>query len=103
MVKMKLPETIEFKLALKQLELFQKDQLAYLNALIGCDTVRVLMNNIYKAIVSSGRLTAIDDLPVGDKKELWLTAKDFSQDRLNNEGMIQMAHVLYLLEFLLNL
>jgi hypothetical protein len=98
-----IPQSIEYKLAIKQLETFQKDQIGYLNGLVGCDSVRVLMNNIYGSFVRANRFTAIEDLPIDQKKELWLTAKDFSKDRLNNEGMIQMAHVLYLMEYLLSL
>lgn len=100
---MKNPETIEYKLAMLQLGTFQKDQLGYLNGLIGCDSVRKLMLSLYLNFVNGNKLSAIETLTENEKKDIWLTANDIVGDKLERDALVQFAKILYFLEYLLSI
>jgi hypothetical protein len=99
----KLPETIEFKLAVRQMDSFQRNQIGFLNTIVSSDNMRKHLYAAYVQVVNGGCLVAIELLAEGEKKDIWLTAKDFVNGKLEKDEAAKFAKILYLIEFLLNL
>lgn len=88
-------------LAKSQVALFQKDNTTWMDLLITSDCIRGIMFTAYNSLVRDRKIKAIEDMEQGDKENIWLSAKEFAKDRLNDEQLIELSKGLVSLEYLL--
>jgi hypothetical protein len=87
----------------KQAELFEKDNIAYTEALLRLTGSRKMMVWLYDILKNYKYLVPIEDLEKEAKEKMWLTVKDICNGRLEDkEKAIQMCKAFYALEYFLN-
>lgn len=89
------------QLAQKQVELFQNNNIAWMDAMVTSDCIKGIMCIAYRAFVREKKITAIEDMPIGEKKKLWEQAKEFAKNRLNQQEMVDLCRSLLTLEYML--
>lgn len=88
-------------LAKKEVESFQNNNLVWMECLVTCDCTKSIMEIAYRTLVRERKIKAIEEMDHASKENIWSTAKEFSKDRLDTEGLIKMAKSLIALEYLL--
>jgi hypothetical protein len=83
----------------KQMDAFDRDNIAFCNCLVLGDGLRKSMNEVYRAIIKHGLAPKIEELPQHEKEVLWLRANDIAgKNFLNKEQMIELSKALYVIE-----
>ena len=83
----------------KQMELFDKDNVTFVNCLVFGEGMRKSMIEIYRAIVKYGMAPKIEDLPVPEKEKIWIRANAVAEKRLmDKEQLIELSKALYVIE-----
>lgn len=90
-----------YNLAKEQSELFQKDNIAWMECLITCECTKSIMEIGYNVLVRSKKIDPIEAMLIEEKEKLWESAKEFAKERLNNKELIRVCKGLVTLEFLL--
>lgn len=88
-------------LARKESEIFQKDNIAWMECLVTCDCTKTIMELGYKILVRQNKITPIEKMAQVDKENLWGQARDFAKGRLDREGLMKMCRGLITLEYFL--
>lgn len=96
------PDFLEYRLGLGQADLFMRDNIKYIDGLIGCESVRGMMVSLYKILINRGLLTAIEHLTTEHKTDLWEQTKEFANGKLDRDNMISLSRSLYTMEYFLN-
>ena len=91
-----------YQLAVKQAEIFQKDNVAWMGAMVTSSCIKSIMCYAYGGLVRDGKIKPIEDMTLDEKTNLWNQAKEFSNGQLDQSGLVQVAKTLITLEFLLN-
>lgn len=83
----------------KQMDVFERDNIAFCNCLVFGQGLRKCMLHVYSAIIKHGFAPKIEDLPIAEKEVLWLRAKDVAGEiLLGKEEMIELSKALYVIE-----
>lgn len=82
----------------KQMELFDRDNITYVNCLVFGEGMRKSMIEVYRAIVKYGIVPKIEDLPVPEKEKIWLRANAVAENRIAKEQLIELSKALYVIE-----
>lgn len=83
----------------KQMDVFDRDNVAFVNCLVFGEGLRNSMIEVYKAIVKYKIAPRIEELPVPEKEKLWLRANAVAEKRLmDKEQLIQLSKSLYVIE-----
>lgn len=83
----------------KQMDVFDKDNIAFCNCLVLGNGLRRSMVEVYNAIVRYKLATKIEELPIHQKEKLFIQAKEIAgNNALNKEGMIELCKALYAIE-----
>lgn len=85
----------------KQAELFVANNIGYCEFMVTATTPRTILNLVYNYLVRDGKITALENLTLDEKRMSWETAKDFAKGRLNETELIEVVKSLHALEFLL--
>lgn len=93
---------IEYRLGLKQIALLQDNNVAFMDGLVTCDSIRGLMHRIYTAFVARKLINPIEQMEIKEKEDLWMLTKEISSDRLDTGESVKLSRILYCMEFLLN-
>ncbi len=88
-------------LARKQAELFQNDNINWMETLITCECTKSIMEIGYNVLVRQKVITPIEDMAQEDKLKLWESAKEFANGRLDQKQLVRVAKSLLTLESLL--
>lgn len=88
-------------LAKKQSELFQQNNIVWMECLVTCECTKSIMELGYNILVRKNKIVPIEKMAQSDKENLWKTAKEFSKNRLDKNGLIKMAKGLVTLEYFL--
>ena len=79
-------------------ELFEKDNASFIEAMVTLHTVRKLMVWVYCTLLADKKMSPIENLSIEEKKSLWHDAIQFSNGRLNKEQNLELSKVLYVLK-----
>lgn len=90
------------ELGKKQVDMFSSNHLTYMNCIVTCEGMRNIMMTVYKSLVHSKRLIALEEMPQDHKLQVWETAKEISNGRMDKKGTIQLSKILYTIEYYLN-
>jgi hypothetical protein len=82
----------------KQMELFDKDNVTYVNCLVFGEGMRKSMIEVYRAIVKYGIAPKIEDLPVAEKEKIWIRANAVAENRIAKDQLIELSKALYVIE-----
>lgn len=82
----------------KQMELFDKDNVTFVNCLVFGEGMRKSMIEVYRAIVKYGIAPKIEDLPVLEKEKIWLRANAVAENRIAKDRLIELSKALYVIE-----
>lgn len=88
-------------LAIKQVELFQQDNVAWMECLIICECTKSIMEIGYNNLVRQKVITEIEKMSLEEKNKLWELTKEFCAGRLSAHEMKRVAKGLVCLEYLL--
>ena len=99
---MKTISEITIELVKKHIEIFHQNNVVFMNCLVTGNGLKGIFLSVYNTLIISKKIIAIELLPVDQKKELWEGAKEFADNRLNNEDCIKFSKCLYVLEYFLN-
>lgn len=84
---------------IKQMDVFDKDNIAFCSCLVSGEGLRKCMIEVYRAILKHGLATAIEELPHHEKEKLWQRALAVCDGKvLNKEQMIDLSKSLYVIE-----
>lgn len=86
----------------KQTELFERDHMAYTDALCIGDSVRNLMSNVYLSLVGGNKVLSVERWDRIKKEELWEQTKDIANGRLSQPKLIELSYALIAIEYFLN-
>lgn len=89
------------ELGKKQADLFTSNNIAYMELLVTGDCNRSILNTCYNILIRTKKIKPIEDWEVGDKRNVWETAKETAKDRMDNEGLIELSKALITLEYFL--
>lgn len=87
----------------KQTNDFMNNNVGFIEGLITLDVPIKLMLLCYKSLVIKRLIKELELLPIDQKNTIWEQAKEFANDRLNKDQLIDLCRSLYALEYLLNL
>lgn len=83
----------------KQMDVFERDNIAFVNCLVLGEGLRRCMIEVYRAIVRYGIAPRIEELDNFEKEKLWLRANDVAgKGLLNKEQLIELSKALYVIE-----
>jgi hypothetical protein len=83
----------------KQMDAFDRDNIAFCNCLVLGEGLRRSMNEVYRAIVKYGLAPKIEELPQHEKEKIWLQAKDVAgKNYLDEKQMLELSKALYVIE-----
>lgn len=82
-----------------QIELFESNQVLYMDAYCNGAGIRDIMNGYYNRLVADKKIIAIENLDPEYKKELKSTAIEIADGRLNVDGMVQLCKCLQVLAY----
>lgn len=83
----------------KQMDVFERDNVAFCNCLVFGNGLRKCMMYVYLAIVRHKLAPRIEDLPQHEKEKLWLRANEVAANySLDKEQMIELSKTLYVIE-----
>jgi len=88
-------------LARKQVDLFQNDNVGWMETLITSDCIKSIMELGYKILVRDGKITAIEKMDQAEKESLWNSAGEFAKGRLGREDLVRVCRGLVALEYFL--
>lgn len=88
-------------LAKKQVLLFEKDHISWMNLLVTSVCVRKIMFMAYNSLVNHKNIRPIQDMSEKEKSTIWESAKEFAKDRLKKDELVQVSKALISLEYLL--
>jgi hypothetical protein len=92
-----------WRVARKEVAVFESNNLAYTDELIFCNARRHLMVWFYAYLVSSKKAPRIEDLELEVKKEMWAFVKELCAGKTNDsKRMKEIAKVFYLIEYFIN-
>lgn len=84
-----------------QSDIFLKDNIGYMNAVIVLSVPFGIMDACYNVLTRTGKMMHIEVLPEQQKIGIYEMAKDISAGRLDREGLIKLSHLLLTLEYFL--
>lgn len=87
--------------AKKQVELFQNDNVAWMNVFITSEAIKTIMETAYRVLTREKKVVEIENMAQSDKKTLWETANDFAKGKLAKDELIRVCKGLVALEYLL--
>jgi len=90
------------ELGYKQARICNEDSVNYINCLVKGRGLRMIMEMVYKSLLTAKRISRIEELPIEEKMTLWEQTKEFANDTLNLPETIKLSKCLYALEYLLN-
>jgi len=90
-----------FELARKQADIFQKDNVAWMGAMVASSCIKSIMCYAYGGLVRDGKIKDIELLPDEEYSNILVQAEEFSKGQLDQDGIKQVAKVLITLEYLL--
>lgn len=83
----------------RQMEVFEKDNIAFVNVLVFGSGLRKSMNEVYRAIVKYKIAPKIEDVSLSEKEKLWLRANAVAEKgSLDKEQLIELSKALYVIE-----
>lgn len=82
----------------KQMALFDSDNVTFVNCLVFGEGMRKSMIEVYRSIVKHGLALNIEDLPVSEKEKIWLRANAVAENRIGKEQLIELSKALYVIE-----
>jgi hypothetical protein len=83
----------------KQMDVFDKDNIAFVDCLVFGGGLRKSMNEVYRAIVRYGFACSIENLPQHEKEKLWLRANAVRGEvELNRDQLVELSKALYVIE-----
>ncbi len=99
---MALPKNMMIYLAERQMQIYDADNIGYCEALVTCSRPRYIMLCAYGSLVRLGKITPIENCLLEDKETAWQTAKEIAKGRLGLKALIELVHVLLVIEYFLN-
>ena len=92
-----------WKIGRKEVQVFEGNNLAYVDNLIFCNCRRHLMVWIYAYLVGCKKTKKIEDLEPEVKKEMWAFEKEICAGKTEDKKrMIEIAKVFYTIEYFIN-
>lgn len=85
----------------KQAKMCNEDSVNYINCLVKGRGMRLIMEMVYKALVTAKKINKIEEIPLEEKIILWEQTKDFAVGELNLSETIKLSKCLFALEYLL--
>lgn len=101
MDKMKTWTEMVIEMGYKHAKMCNEDSVNYINCLVKGRGMRLVMEMVYKSLITSKKIIRIEDLTVEEKTLLWEQTKEFAAGELNNSETIKLSKCLYAIEFLL--
>jgi hypothetical protein len=87
----------------KETELFEEDNMKYLDTLTWSGLRRGIMVWVYNDLSRDKKLTRIEDLDQDTKKQMWNTVREMCAGKTDDKKiMIEIAKSFYLIEYFLN-
>ncbi len=83
----------------KQMDVFDRDNVAFVHCLVFGEGLRRAMIEVYSAIVKHKFAPAIEDLPVFEKEQIWIRANAVDENKfLTKDQLIELSKALYVIE-----
>jgi hypothetical protein len=83
----------------KQMDVFDKDNIAFVSCLVSGDGLRKCMIEVYRAIVKFKFVPPIEDVDIREEEKIWLRANAVDENRiLTKEQLIELSKALYVIE-----
>lgn len=85
----------------KHAKMCNEDSVNYINCLVKGRGMRLIMEMVYKSLLTAKKISRIEDLPLEEKTALWEQTKEFAAGELNLSETIKLSRSLFALEYLL--
>lgn len=89
-----LNEDMWLMLGAKQMDVFDRDPVTYMNCLVAHSTLREIWRMVYTRAVITKELTPIENIPVNIKAQLWEEAKEIAGGLLNHDECVTLSKAL---------
>ena len=89
-----------WRIARKELEVFEGNNMAYVDDLIFCNCRRHIMTWIYARLVGCKKAKKIEQLDPEVKKDMWIFVKEICAGKTDEKKrMIEIAKTFYVIEY----
>lgn len=85
----------------KHAKMCNENSVVYIGCLVKGAGMRLIMELVYKSLITTKKIKKIEDLPLEEKTALWAQTKEFAANTLSLSETIMLSKSLYALEFLL--